>query len=238
MPDTMSEARGIRLAPSAAVKERRLATLLAGRDPEGPALQGAVSDAQLLGSLELAGHRVSWAEVVASRNGSGPEPVLRLRHAAAAVPPRAALTMAALRTWHEAVLVPGTGYRSSLRSREGFPPSPPELIEGRLAILEQWMGSEGATGLKPVQQAALAVARIVEILPFEDGNGRVARLAASHLMVSGGMRPPILVGGDGPRLVAVLQDAFCFDTEPLCALLVEASERCLDVMIQALENPG
>ena len=150
MPDTMSEARGIRLAPSAAVKERRLATLLAGRDPEGPALQGAVSDAQLLGSLELAGHRVSWAEVVASRNGSGPEPVLRLRHAAAAVPPRAALTMAALRTWHEAVLVPGTGYRSSLRSREGFPPSPPELIEGRLAILEQWMGSEGATGLKPV----------------------------------------------------------------------------------------
>jgi hypothetical protein len=238
MPGSMSEARGIRLAPSAALKEKRLAALLAGRDPDEPELRGAVRDAQLLGSLELAGHRVSWDEVVASRGGSGPEPVLALRRAAAAVAPGSALTVAALSTWHAALLGPGAGYRSSPRTREGFPPAPPGLIEGRLAILEQWMGSEGATGLKPMQQAALATARIVEILPFEDGNGRVARLAASHLMVSGGMRPPILVGGDGPRLVAVLQAAFHFDTEPLCALLVEASERCLDVMIEALEHPG
>ena len=50
MPWNMSEARGIRLAPSAAVKERRLATLLAGRDLEGqPELQRAVWDAQLCG---------------------------------------------------------------------------------------------------------------------------------------------------------------------------------------------
>lgn len=234
----MSEARGIRLAPSAAVKEKRLASLLAGRDPEGPEIQRPVWDAQLLGSLELAGQRVTWNEVVASRSGSGPEAVLRLRRAVAAVPPGAALTIAALRAWHEALLGPGVGFRASERPREGFPPSPPALIEGRLAILEQWMGSEGATGLKPVQQAALAVARLVEILPFEDGNGRLARLAASHLMVGGGMRPPILVGGDGPRLVAVMQAAFHFDTGPLCALLVESSERCLDVMIQALENPA
>src|SRR5260221_9525624 len=191
----MSEARGIRLAPSAALKERRLASLLAGRDPEGAELQAAVWDAQLLGSLELAGHRVSWQEVVASRSGSGPEPVLRLRRAVAAVPPGAALTMAALTAWHGALLGPGAGYRSRPHPREGFPPSPPELIEGRLAILEQWMGSEGATGLKPMQQAALAVARIVEILPFEDGNGRVARLAASHLMVSGGEAPAVPGGG-------------------------------------------
>ena len=75
----------------------------------------------------------------------------------------------------------------------------------------------------------------MEILPFERGNGRVARLAASHLMVQGGARPPILVGTDRPRLDEALQAAFQLQTEPLAALLDEASERVLDVMIRTLE---
>src|SRR6266511_989243 len=128
------------------------------------------------------------------------------------------------------------GWRSRARAREGVAPAPPELIPGRLSIFEEWINSESGRGLKPAQQGALALARLVEILPFEDGNGRVSRLAASHLMVRGGLRPPILAAGDGPRLAACLQAAFRFDTEPLCALLVEASERCLDVMIQTLER--
>ena len=80
------------------------------------------------------------------------------------------------------------------------------------------------------------MARIVEVLPFHDGNGRVARLAASHLLVRRGRRPPILVAGDGPRLVEALQAAFRLETEALATLLAEASERALDVMIQALER--
>ena len=81
------------------------------------------------------------------------------------------------------------------------------------------------------------LARIVEVLPLEDANGRVSRLAASHLMVQAGARPPILVKGDRPRLVAALQAAFRLDTEPLLRLLEEASARSLDVMVQALEAP-
>jgi Fic family protein len=129
------------------------------------------------------------------------------------------------------------GFRASERTREGAPPPPsPALIEGRLALLEQWLGSRSAEDLQPEQAAALALARIVEVLPFEDGNGRVARLAASHLMVQGGKRPPILVAADGPRLVAALQSAFALHTEPLGTLLEEASGRALDVMLQALEK--
>jgi hypothetical protein len=48
------------------------------------------------------------------------------------------------------------------------------------------------------------------------------------------MRPPILVAGDEARLRAVLESAFRLETAPLVALLVEASGRALDVMIQAL----
>ena len=233
----MSEVHGLRLAPSATLKEKRLAALLEGRDP-GPALLEAIEDAQILGSLELAGVAASWEEVTADRRAPVAGPVSALRRARSAVDPRSDLDRRALGAWNVALFGEGAGWRTSVRRREGVEPAPPPAIPGRLAILEQWMGSEGASGLNPVQQAALALARVVEILPFEDGNGRIARLAASHLMVRGGRRPPILVAGDGKRLRACLEAAFRFDTEPLCALLAEASDRCLDVMIQTLERAG
>jgi hypothetical protein len=56
-------------------------------------------------------------------------------------------------------------------------------------------------------------------------------------MVRAGARPPILRGGDAPRLRAALEAAFQLHTEPLAALLEEASERSLDVMIEVLEVP-
>jgi Fic/DOC family len=233
----MSEVRGLRVAPSTALKERRLQALLAGRAPDDPRLRQAVEDAQLLGSLELAGFGVSWDEVQASRHGErAPDCVVALRRARAAVPVTQPFGLEALRAWSGALHPAASGFRRSARAREGAAPAPPEFVESRLAILEGWLRSEGAATLKPLAQAALALARIVEILPFEDGNGRISRLAASHLMVGGGLRPPILVGGDAPRLRAALEAAFRFETEPLVLLLDEASGRGLDVMIQTLER--
>ncbi|HYU42091.1 MAG TPA: hypothetical protein VEQ84_08065, partial [Vicinamibacteria bacterium] len=88
--------------------------------------------------------------------------------------------------------------------------------------------------LKAAQQGALVYARIMEILPFDRGNGLVARLAASHLMTRAGSRRPILVGGDAGRLEEALQAAFQLQTEPLARLLDDAAERALDVLIGAL----
>jgi hypothetical protein len=230
----MDDVKGLR--PASAVRERRLASLLeAGeREAEDPELRAVVDDAQLLGSLELAGFRFGWPEVRASRT-AGPEPILSYRRAKAAVERAAPLTLGAIRSWHEALAGP-VGFRREPRARDGSPTAHPELIESRLALLETWLGARSGRELRPEQAAALTLARIVEVLPFEDGNGRVGRLAASHVMVRGGKRPPILVAADGPRLMAALQSAFRLETEPLSALLDEASDRALDVMIQALEK--
>jgi Fic family protein len=233
---SMVDFRTSRPRPTAALRERRLAALLAehGRSAGEPALREIVEDAQALGSLELAGIDASWEEVRSSRTGSGgPTAVLALRRAREAVDPRVPLTVHAIRAWHGALLGP-VGFRRGLREREGAPCAPPDLIESRLALLEAWLETESARDLQPEQASALALARIVEVLPFEDGNGRVSRLAASHVMVRGGRHPPILVAGDGARLVSSLQSAFRLETEPLTALLAEASERALDVMIQTL----
>jgi hypothetical protein len=212
----------VRLVTSAALRERRLAELLAGRDPHHPALRAAVDEAQVTGSLALAGLPATAERVAA------------LSRALRAVDPAAPLTVEALRAWHAALGGSGT-LRASPRDREGGPPpAPPRFVESRLRSMEEWLGTDSGRELKAAQQGALAMARVVEILPFEDANGRVARLAASHLMVRAGARPPLLEAGDEPRLTAALQAAFQLHTEVLCALLEEAADRALDVMISVL----
>lgn len=209
----------LQLRPSAAAKEKKLHELLSGRPVEDRLLE-AVRAEQVAGSLALSGLADE-----AARQG--------LARAVTAITPEAPLTVAALLAWHRAAVGPGV-FRSVEREREGGPPaSPPAFIASRLAILEQWIDAPSARELKPAQQGALALARVVEVMPFDDGNGRVARLAASHLMVRAGARAPILVAADAPRLQAALQAAFQLQTEPLAALLDEAAERALDVLIRA-----
>ena len=231
----MSEASGLRLEPSLALKERRLAVLLGGRSENDPALLAVIRDAQLLGSLELAGLALSWEAV---RSAAPPPEVLALRRAQARVDARAPLDREALLAWHAEVTGTNAGFRRSERAREGGPPpAPAEFVPSRLKLLEEWLAMESGQELRPVQAAALALPRILEVLPFDEANGRVSRLAASHLMVRGGMRSPILAKGDRPRLEAALQAAFQLQTEPLARLLEEASGRALDVMIRTLEAP-
>jgi hypothetical protein len=221
----MTEAKRLTLGTSAAVKEKRLAALLAGRDARGPALERAMVEAQVRGSLELAG-------LAADSDADA------LRRAIASVDPAAPLTVQALLGWQSA-LTGETSFRRQPRERaEGPPPAPVEFIASRLAIVEQWLGDESSRELKPAQAGALALARIVEILPFERGNGRVARLAASHLMVRAGSRRPILTGGDATRLQEALRAAFQLHTEPLARLLEEGAERALDVSIATLSGEG
>jgi hypothetical protein len=219
----------LRLEPSAAIRERRLARLLGerGLSAEDARLARIVEDAELVGSLELAGLPVSWD---AARAGTPPAQLEALRRARAAVPREARLTLGAVRAWHEALAGP-VGFRR--REAAG---APPEFIEERLASLAEWLDAKGAEGLAPEQKAAVALARVVEIRPFDEANGRVARLAAAHVLRRAGLQPPILVAGDAPRLQAALEAAHRLETGPLVDLVREASGRALDVMIQSLER--
>src|SRR5258707_2400020 len=220
------EITGLRLAPSAAMKEKRLAALLAGRDAAAdPALAEALVTAQVRGSLELAGKAGTPEEA---------DTAAALRRAVFAVDRRAPLTVEAIVTC-QASLRGELALRRQSRDRPGGrPPAPPEFVASRLAIMQEWLGGDSARELKAGQQGALVYARIMEILPFDRGNGLVARLAASHLMTRAGSRRPILVGGDAGGLEEALQAAFQLQTGPLARLLDDAAERALDVLIGAL----
>jgi hypothetical protein len=230
--------RLLRLTPSRSLKEKRLAALRGGRPERDPLLRAAVEDAQVVGSLALAGIECDLAQVRAARHGAAaPPPVRGLVAALGAVAADAPFGLDALRRWHAAALGGEGRFRATERARpEGPPGAPAAFVSSRLEILAQWLHVESGRELAPAQQGALVLARVVEILPFADGNGRVSRLAASHLMVAAGARPPLLGGADEPWLREALRAAFQLHTEPLAALLEEASERSLDVMIRTLET--
>lgn len=215
--------RLIRLAPSAALKEKRLREARGDAFDREPDLVRAVRDAQAAGSLDLAGLEPTAEHLAA------------LARAQAAVDPQAPLSTRALLDWQGALSGGPPAFRRQERTREGGPaPSPPAFVESRLATLEQWLAAESARELGPGPAGALVLARVVEILPFEAANGRIARLAASHVMVRAGGRPPVLVAADAERLRAAVQAAFALQTEPLARLLDEASERALDAMLAAV----
>jgi hypothetical protein len=230
--------RLIRLAPSAALKERRLGRLLGERGVDEGSLAGEIQDAQLLGSLELAGFSFSWDEIKASRRtGPGPEAIRCLRGAQALREESFAPSVDGLLAWYGETTGRAPSFRTAPRDRVAGPPAAPvEFIRSRVESLVHWLSVDSSRELSPAQCGALALARLVEILPFDDANGRISRLAASHVMVRGGARPPILVGGDRPRLEQCLTAAFQLSMEPLTSLLEEASERALDVAIQTLER--
>jgi hypothetical protein len=232
----VTEVRGLNLTTSAAAKERRLTALLDGRDPATLGLREAIVDAQILGSLELSGVPATLDDVRAARQGQGPDAARRLYAASRAVPAAAPFSVSLLATWHAAVAGEPSRHRSGAAAPEWPGAAPPEFIGGRLEILEQWLTAESRRQLKPGQAGALVMARLLEIQPFAVGNGRVARLAASHLMVQAGSRPPLLGGADAPRLRAAVEAAFQLATEPLATLLDEASGRDVDVMIRALSG--
>jgi len=233
----------LRLTTSAAAREKRLERLLAERRVErrDPRLLALVEDALLVGSLQLAGIAVSW-DAARAGDGAAPEPLRALRRARAAVARDVRLAPETLVAWHAAIAGPvglrrGAAPLPKGAAAEAPPPgAPAALVAERLASLCDWLEALGSEALGAPQKAAVALARIVEIRPFDDANGRVARLAAAQLLEQAGLAPPILVEGDRARLHAALVAAFRLDTGPLVDLVLEAAGRPIEVMIQSLER--
>ncbi|TAD78258.1 MAG: Fic family protein [Oscillatoriales cyanobacterium] len=79
------------------------------------------------------------------------------------------------------VMAAGTNYR--------YPPH--YLLAQLMGDFVDWLNSESALNLHPVEYAAIAHYRFVSIHPFRDGNGRTARLLMNLLLLRAGY--PIVV---------------------------------------------
>ncbi|KAJ8798886.1 hypothetical protein J1605_000043 [Eschrichtius robustus] len=112
------------------------------------------------------------------------------------------------------------------------PPHPQE-VEKQMQEFTQWLNSEDAMNLHPVEFAALAHYKLVYIHPFIDGNGRTSRLLMNLILMQAGY-PPITVRKEQrSEYYHVLEVANEGDVRPFIRFIAKCTETTLDTLLFA-----
>jgi Fic family protein len=117
-------------------------------------------------------------------------------------------------------------------------PPPARAVPGRMAEYAAWLAQTGEEqaaghGLHPVTRAAHAHFWLVDIHPFADGNGRVARLLTNLLLLQAGYPIAIIRQEDRAAYYAALEAGHEGRLDPFLLLVAEAVDRTLDMFLAA-----
>jgi len=104
----------------------------------------------------------------------------------------------------------------------------PQFIGQSLNNLERWLSVDSLGELHPIQQAALALTRVVDIWPFDYGNKSVAVVFANSFLLRRDVPPFFVPASLGDEFDAVLADAIRMQTDSLCRAIYKCIERELD----------
>jgi len=111
-------------------------------------------------------------------------------------------------------------------------PSPAE-VPALMGDFAQWLGAAPTTP----ETAFAAHRRLVEIHPYNDGNGRTARLLMNLVLLRGGYPPVAVRPQDRPAYIAGLQDAQAGrGAEPFDKLLYARLDAALGESLSALQE--
>jgi len=113
-----------------------------------------------------------------------------------------------------------------------YVPPDPSAVLGLMRDFFAWLIGE-AQSLSPVERAALAHFRLVDIHPFTDGNGRTARLLMNLILLLAGYPPAVVRNEDRLAYYTALDQAHAGDTEPFVLMIAEAVEKSLDIFLAA-----
>lgn len=111
-----------------------------------------------------------------------------------------------------------------------IPPHPHDL-QRHMEELVQWLNSEEALQLHPVEYAALAHYKLVYVHPFVDGNGRTSRLLM-NLVLMQARYPPITIRKEQrAEYYAALDTANEGDVRPFIRFIAKCTEMTLDTLL-------
>jgi len=115
--------------------------------------------------------------------------------------------------------------------RRHFPP--PSAVPAMMGDFASWLGQAPNTP----EAAFAAHRRLVDIHPFNDGNGRTARLLMNLILIRGGYPPVAVRPEDRPEYLRALQQAQAGrGTEGFDRLLYERLDATLNEYLNALKE--
>lgn len=88
--------------------------------------------------------------------------------------------------------------------------------------------------LNPIELSALLHHKLVQIHPFFDGNGRVARLVMNIILIRAGYPLVVILKNDRKKYYRVLAEADKDNFVPLIRFVAQAVERSLDIYLKTL----
>ena len=113
----------------------------------------------------------------------------------------------------------------------------PEETPARMHDLIEWFRKEKEKAdVNPIILAALFHYRFIRIHPFDDGNGRVARILMNFILMQFGYPPAIIKTEDKENYYAVLRLADAGELEPFIEYIAENLIRSLEIMIRGAKG--
>tara|TARA_R110000737_G_scaffold124226_1_gene156422 strand:- start:4974 stop:6353 length:1380 start_codon:yes stop_codon:yes gene_type:complete len=119
----------------------------------------------------------------------------------------------------------------------------PEETPAMMHDLMEWLGEKKVEkDVNPVLIAAEFHYRFIRIHPFDDGNGRIARILMNFILMQYGFPPVIIKTEDKENYFAVLRLADAGQIEPFVEYIGDNLVRCLEIMIkgangESIEEP-
>ncbi|XP_036383084.1 protein adenylyltransferase FICD [Megalops cyprinoides] len=113
-----------------------------------------------------------------------------------------------------------------------IPPHPQDL-DRHMQELVQWLNSEEALNLHPVEFAALAHYKLVYVHPFVDGNGRTSRLLMNLILMQAGYPPITIRKEQRAEYYNTLDTANEGDVRPFIRFIAKCTEITLDTLLIA-----
>lgn len=113
----------------------------------------------------------------------------------------------------------------------------PEETPAKMQELVEWFRREkGNPQTNPIILAALFHYKFIRIHPFDDGNGRVARILMNFILMQFGFPPAIIKTEDKENYYAVLRLADADELEPFIEYIADNLIRSLEIMIKGAKG--
>jgi prophage maintenance system killer protein len=115
--------------------------------------------------------------------------------------------------------------------REGAGQCPePQFIERSLDNFFNWLTAESVSEIHPIERAALALTRLVDIWPFEYGNLTVAIMLANVFLRDAGLTPFFVLPRDVKEFNTAVAQAMTIETQPLVNAIFKTIKREMEAI--------
>jgi Fic family protein len=101
----------------------------------------------------------------------------------------------------------------------------PQFIGHSLDNFFHWLTAESISEIHPIEKAALALTRIVDIWPFEYGNLTAAIMWANIFLGQAGLAPFFVLPQHVKEFDAVIGQAMTIETQPLVNTIYQTIKR-------------